>query len=782
MELEHGFFAKIARKFVDNQPLSLMFLVMIAVGGIASYLVMPKSYNPEIKLANFSIMFDYAGANRNEVEQYVTKEFEQSLGDLEGIDTVSSISIEGGRAIVNLSFEMGVNPEDAKTRVLAKLNEEQDYLNKLGISEPKFVDNTSDNIPIFTVGFTSDILPINKVRDLVFEIKDDLRKVDNIANLEIYGGEMRNLKIIPDPEKMNFHKVDASTIIGVIQASNLEIPVGRIKNADAYIDVEVSGDLMSVENIENLYVAQGVQIRDIAEVTEARQEREFLIGVQEGYQKKEAVFLTFAKVPNKNITVIVDDAVARLEKEMQKTKYADLDWEIYQNESEVATESTNNLFVNLIESILIVFVILVFFLHLGPALNVAISIPFVLGLTILIGYLWGETMNKISLFALVVALGLLVDAATVVVESVYRHIRADANKKQAILNTINEVGSAMLFSAICNSMGFLVTSLVITGVMGEYVMPLALFVPFAMLSAFIFAITLVPYLCLVLMKDKSEMKEEEKTKHEANNFFDNLARHYQKALGFILKKRSRQIKFVLGVVAILVVSGLLFVFGVKQKNMPDADLRQFSIYVDLPAGTGIEKTYDLTNYLMDIVAQQEGVVNQQIYIATAPIADTSGLARYSSLRINPNQATIKVNLGPKDLRKIECDQVIAQLKDKVESNPKLKVEIETGSYFRILKDSPGPPVEGAFLLKISGPDAAIREKVVSDLEKYTRQIEGVIYVDTTLNDAYRRVIYEVNHKKALQSGISEAQILQSLLTALDSYQISVYHSEDSRNS
>lgn len=778
--MEHGFFANISKKFLENKPLSVLFLFIILVGGLTSYILIPKSASPEIKLANFSIMLDYPGANRNEVEKYLSIPFEQSLGDLAGVDEVSSISIEGGRSIVNLSFETGVDPESAKAQVLAKLSEEQSYLNELGVDEPTFVNNTSDNIPIFTIGFTSDILSQREIRELIFDIKTSLRSVENITNLEIYGGETGNLQIIPDPDKMNYHKVDASSIIQVIQASNLEIPVGRVKNESAYIDVLVDGDLTSADKIANLYIAQGVQIRDVAEVIDGRQEREDLIGIQKDGEKKEAVFLTFSKRAGTNIEMIVSDAIATLESEMQKEKYANLEWGIYRNEGDMATEATSDLFVNLLESVIIVFVILVLFLHFRPAFNVAISIPFVLCLTLLIGFLNGHTLNNVTLFALVVSLGLLVDAATVVVESVHRHIKEDKSKKEAILHTIDEVGSAMLFSTICGAMGFLVVNFIVGGVMGEYVNPLALFVPFSLFSAFIFAVTLVPYLCMVLMQDKIEMQNEEHHETWADRFFERISHRYQRGLGYLLKKRSRQIKFLLGVIGIMIVAVSLIVFDiVKQQNMPDVDTRQFSVYIDMPAGTGIERTYERTNYVMNLIEEQKGVVSQQVYIATAPIADNSGMARQAAMRINPNQASIKVNIGPKDERDITANEVIAELKNKIESDELIKQEISLGANFKVLKDFPGPPAEASYLLKVSGPDPDIRKQIIEDLTAETEKIEGIIYADNSLRNLYRRVVYEVDHEKALQSGIVEAQIMQSLLTALDGYQVGVYHSETS---
>ena len=763
--------ARIAKSFIENKALSWLLLIIITVVGIAGYFITPKSYNPQLDIANFSILMQYPGATAEEVENFVTKELEQVIADIDGVDDISAISYDGGLAVVNVAFKIGQDPENAKIKLLSKINSFGDLVRQNGLSTPVIKSINTDNVTIAAFGFYSETLSQNQMRELVIDIRDCLREVSNVANLEVFGGQNRALRILLDPDKMKLRRVSVTNVLNAIRASNIKVPAGEIKNGQYLYEIEVLGTFHNASEASKILVRPGIQLGDVSQIHDDYAEANSLVGLYQSEQFYEAVFLSLGKVRGSNITNVVSDVKVALTQEMQKEKYANLHYDIYIDEGDVAAESTNNLFINLLQSIIIVFFVLLLFLEARPALNVAITVPIILSITIFIGYLAGETINKVSLFAFILSLGILVDATIVVVENSYRHIQKGTPKNKAIVNAINETGTALIFSTLMVVTGFL-TLINLSGILGEYVRPMIFFMPIILIVSLIVAITIIPFLASVILPSKLISNP----KNKRMLFLKFLTDKYRCVLAFLLEKTSRQIKFVVVVFLAFIFSISCVVFDfVKQRGFPDADLRQFYVYIDAPDGTDIQATRDITETVVALISQNSNVRSQQIYIATPPIIDISGMARGAALRFKAHQATIRVNLVVSDNRFETSSEIATAVHRMLMGNKSIQTYLTNDTKIKILEDPPGPPYEASLLLRIKGPDSLIRQQVAHDVQKILYTTEGVASIDTTMEDPFRRILYRVDHDKALQSGVSAAAIAETLRVALGQQQVGLYH-------
>jgi multidrug efflux pump subunit AcrB len=776
MEEKLNFAARITQKFISNRALSwLIFFVAIAAG-VFGYLATPKTYNPEVDIASFTVISEYPGATAEEVEQFLTKELEQVLADLNGIDSITSASYDGGAAIVNVVFEVGINVEEAKTNVITQINSKEDVFRKYKLPTPIIKSNSYDNLAVATFGFTSETLTQNEIRELVVDLRETMREVPNVANPEIFGGESRTLRVLLDPQRLKLLNVSATDVIDAIEASNIKFPVGQIRNGKTITDIEVVGIFYSAEEASQILVAPGIRLSDVARIDDSFSQRTSSVELYQGGHLHDAIYLTIGKIHGSNIVIVVRNAINALKKELEKEKYLELDYQILRDEGKVASKSTFKLLSNLTTSIAIVFLVLLVFLQFRPALNVAIAIPLSLSITLFVGYLVGETINKVSMFAFILSLGLLVDAATVVVENSYRHVQMGEPRLKAIVNAVHEVGIGLIISVFTSVIVFLPIYNV-KGTVGEYVEPMAFFVPVALISSLFLALTVTPFLCIKILKYKGSEGQPKETFFERK--IDWLTDIYEKALRGLLAKKSRQIIFVLILVLALAGSIACRQFDlVKQRSLPDADRSQFYIYIDAPNGTDVSKTHKIVEDVIEVIAIDSDIKSMQIYTAAPPILDVGGTLWGAIFRDRSHHASFKINLIDKEERERISSKIIRDVRELLAADGVIQSYVNEGTNIKVLEDPPGPPTEAAMVAKIKGPDREVRRKVAADIEKIAKGIEGMVDVDTSIEEAYRKIFYQIDHQKALASGVTALSIAQSMQAALGPYLVDQYHLED----
>lgn len=767
-----NFAGRITQFFLTNKPLTVLVLVGTILSGIGAYLLTPKQYNPTITLPAFSVELAYQGATAQEVETFVTRELEEKIADIPGVDTISSRSFDGGKAIIQVQFHIGEDLEESKIKITQKINENRDKA-LFGMGEPIIRSMDPESVPILTIGFLSPDKTQNEIRLQVNKIMNEIRAVPDVANLAVHGGEKKALKIILNPEKLEFRGITPIQVTQVIQASNRRMAVGNLKDGETIHALEVKGQFEDAETLKKLPIAPGVQLQDVASVFEGYTEKTSFVRVlkPESQKSQEVVFLSIAKRKGSNAILVVDAVQQKLADLKQQTAFKNLEYTIYRDEGLVAQKAIRGLLQNLLMSIVIVSGVLIVFLGFRSAMLVAIAIPLTIGLVFVTGYGVGETINRITLFALILSLGLLVDNATVVVENITRHIQKGKAKQKAIIEAVNEVGLGLFISTVTSVIVFLPTSQ-LSGMMGEYMGPLSLFVPMALVLSLIVAYVLTPFLADMFLKESYENKTDAR--------FEKISDIYARWLRTLLEN-PRKKKIFLGIIMVLFVSVLSFpVFKlVHFRMLPTADKEQFFVYIDALEGTDKEQTKTMTDFVSSWIKTHEEVRSIQQFIGEPSVVDFNGFFKGSHLREAPHLSTLRVRLTPPEDRDQRSSPIVAAVRKSVyEAIEKSDSYTLKNTTIKFLENPPGPPVRSTLEIKIQGPDREILKKVTQDLNKKVIQKRGVVDADTSIEHPMIRTILNVDHEKALQSGISAQEIEQTLALVLNPQAVGQYHKKD----
>lgn len=784
-----NFAGKIARFFVENSALSILVLIGIIAIGAFTYTFTPKQYNPTVVMPVFRIQVEYRGATAAEVEQYITLELEERLADIPGVDAIYSRSIDGGVSIVTVEFNIGEDLEMAKTRVQSKiaasLNEMQP-----GMQNPLIQPVSPDDVPIVTLGFASSTLSQNEVRNQIIPIMDELREIPGVANLEVHGGERRALRIILDPGRMQDRRISPQEIEQAIAANNIHYTVGTIRDEQSLQEITVDGAL-SPDSLRTLYLKPDVRLQDIATVVDGYTEKTSYVRVSRRDQLGQpVVFLSIAKRKGESTVAIADTILAELSRIMQHPEYSQLDYQIYRNDGEVAAEAVFGLGTSLLQSIAIVSLVLMLFLGVRSAILVAFAIPLSLALVFVVGYFTGQTINRITLFALILSLGLLVDSATVVIDNISRYANKPLPLPTSISLAVNEVGIGLLLSTITSVIVFLPTSQ-ISGLMGAYMGPLSFFVPMALLMSLVVAYTMTPFLASVAFRSsRTEPEAEPSRVNTIGNIFHLLttpfrmiagsftllAKLYQTNLRWLLQAKWRQYMF-LGITFALLLVVLTFpvLKLVHFRMLPGADKRQYYVYIDGPEGTDLGKSLEVADMAVALLLQDNYTQSVQEFIGAAPVIDFNGLYKGAELRTGRHFITLRVNITPPDQRLMQSGAIVSRMRDYFSQNPAMRVYEAAGFTVQFIEDPPGPPVQATLVAKVKGPDPTIRRAVAHDLMAKMRATEGVVDVQSSIETPYPRTTFVIDYGKANRTGIATAHVVDALQTATDGRNIGQYH-------
>ncbi|MCF7917584.1 efflux RND transporter permease subunit [Candidatus Gracilibacteria bacterium] len=773
-----NFAGRIARFFLLNRPLTILILLTTIGAGIVSYQMTHKQYNPTITLPAFQIETNYPGATAEEVERFITQELEEKISDIEGVDKLFGQSFEG-KSILQVQFLVGKDVDSAKIKVRQKIEENFDLL-AFSMEHPLIKNIDPDSVPIVTIGFQSKSLSQNQVRPLALEILNELRRVQDIANLQVHGGEAHSLKVILDPLRLHARNISIDMVRRALQSSNVQQFVGTTKTGKTLHEIQIDGIFTSAQDAEKIVIVPGVQLRDIAEVTDSFQEKTSFVQVQTLSSEQtltliDTVFLSFAKREGSNSITVANEALNRLDQVLKNSRYGELETHIFRNDATVAQNAIGNLLKNLLTSVLIVSAVLLIFLGFRSAFVVAIAIPLTIALVFLIGLLWGESINRITLFALILSLGLLVDNATVIVENIHRHFhQGGKDKKEAIITAVNEVGIGLFISTLTSVIVFLPTSY-ITGMMGEYMRPLSFFVPVALILSLMVAYVLTPFLADIFLTQRADVIYKE-------GFFDRVADKYGILLEKLLSNKKLKKRF-LGIIfgAFLLVLTFPVLKLVHFKMLPSADKEQFFVLIDTPEGTDITMTKLVSDRVVNQIVKNLEVQSVQSFVGEPSVVDFNGLFRGAHLRQGRNLTTLRVNLSSPDERSEESTDILIAVRKQVSSfqkqftSPSDEAFVFQNTTLKFVEDPPGPPVRATLEAKVKGPDREILEQVARDIERIFSQEPDVQDIDTTLEYPAPRTVLSVDHEKALQAGVSAVQISETLQGVLNSTVVSQYH-------
>jgi len=773
-----GFAGRVSELFLRHREFSVLTIIVLASWGLLSFVLTPKQYNPDIVAPAFSIVTEFPNASASEVYEFITRPMEDKLSELPEVDEISSESYPGGRSVVVAKFFIGSDREAAKVTLNQKLRDNIN-LKPVGAYEPVIVSIDPDDVAILDLGLVSDTLSESSLRKLGTDVADELKLVPGVSRVELKGGRVNHLQVEIDAGRLDAHGLSVEQVSGAIASANAVFTVDTLEGDTRNPVVNVSGNIRSEDDLRDLVLAQGgdaiVRLGDVATVSYGPGEITNFVRLGDRQGDVPVVHIALSKLRGTNATSVSRAVLAKAE-ELESGMIPDgVTLRVLRDEGKTAQEEIGKLSGNLFQSIAIVGIVLYAFLGFRNAIVVALSIPLTLLSVFAAGLLAGQTVNRITLFALILSLGLLVDSATVVVENINRFLRArpEGDRIRTIAEAVDEVGMGLVMSTVTTLFAFFPMAFV-TGMMGPYMGPIPFFVPAALIASLLIAFTINPFLASVFSSGEGTA---DRPKRE-NIFIRAVHRVedvYERTLSRMLAHPRTRRKVLFGALALLLFSLALPGTGIVPFRMlPKADKEQFYVYLDLPQGTDVSRTEAASVAVSETLLSDPEVEYAARFVGESQVIDFNGLFKGSGARVGEHQATVKAGLTRPDERDETSEEIATRvrsaLSDVTLEYPDLSVQI--------VEDPPGPPVLATFLLKVKGDDESLREAIAADFERTVRGIDGMTDIETTVPERSVHYVYEVDTDKAELLGVAPAQISPVLRTALSGVSAGLFHQSE----
>jgi len=784
---QQDFAGRLASVFVASRLTPILIIASLLLG-VMAVAMLPREEEPQIKVPMIDIMVAMPGATPKEVEQRVSIPMEKLLYEIPGIEYIYSTSMPGQSLLV-ARFYVGEKMEDAIVRLNQKLATNFDRIPH-GILPPLVKPHTIDDVPVLALTLHSSRYDHFTLRRLAAQLDDALKNIPEVAETRLIGGVQRQMRVLFDPARLAARGLTATEIIPRLQQANLQSYSGTLQSRNQEILLQTGRFLTSAEEIGRIvvgvYSSRPVYLDEVARVVDGPEDPSnyVLFGSGRGEAEEAAVTLSLAKRPGANAVQVVESVLAKVETLKGTLIPNDITVSVTRNYGETAAEKSNELLLHMGIAVFGVTLLILFFLGWRESLIVILAIPSTLALTLLLFYLYGYTLNRITLFALIFSIGILVDDAIVVVENIVRHLRLPENKEKPLLTiaieAVNEVGNPTILATWAVIAAILPMAFV-GGLMGPYMRPIPIGSSAAMLFSLLIAFTVTPWAAVRVLKKKSTPHGSPVTAqpaitdhdHAPNDFFTRL---YHRAMEPLLAQARWRLIFFLSIVALLLASCAMVYFGlVKVKMLPFDNKSEFQIILDLPEGATLEETTQAAREMAALVGREPEVVNYQIYAGAAAPYNFNGLVRHYYLRNNTNLADIQINLLPKDERKAQSHEIAKRIRPKVAAIAK-----KYGAAVAVAEVPPGPPVLQTLVAEIYGQTDEQRLKLAARVKELLSDTEGVVDVDWYREAERSKTVITVDKEKATLNGISADQISQAVDLAGKRLSIGLFHQPDDK--
>ncbi len=776
-----GFAGKIARAFINSKLTPLIVGASLLLGLFAVKMT-PREEEPQIVVPMVDIYLPMPGSSPQEVQERVVKPFEAKLWELKGVEYLYSMS-RPGMGIITVRFLVGQPMEESLVKLYNKIMSNRTIL-PAGASEPLVVPKSIDDVPILALTLWSDRYDHGTLRALASEVADELKKSENSAETTIIGGLSRQLRVTLDAPRLAGYGLSPLQIVGALQKGNASLPSGSFSSGSKEMLVDTGGFLTSAEAVKRLVVnvhnGRPVYLADVASVEDALSEPADYVFMGMGpAERKEkiarkglsqkvdypAVTISVAKRKGANATWVAEDLVKKVESLKGKVIPSDVQVTVTRNYGETAREKNNELLFHMFLAAISVTILIALFMGWRAGAVAAIAIPVTLALTMLIFYLIGYTLNRITLFALIFSIGILVDDAIVVVENIHRYFTTTIMKPlDAAIKAVDEIGNPTIlatFAVIASilPMGF------VGGLMGPYMRPIPVGASMAMLFSMLIAFIVTPYFAFRFMKGESHHG----TRAEPED--SRLTAFYRRWMGRLIHEKGLRYGFLAGVVALLLLScSLIYFKAVTVKMLPFDNKNELQVIIDAPDGTPLEQTARITREMGDALRTVAEVTDFQAYIGTSAPFNFNGLVRHYYLRKGSSLADIQVNLLPKDERKDQSHAIAKRIR------PLLKaIADKYGARVKIAEIPPGPPVLATLVAEIYGPEDAARAGIAAKVKAILAKTPGVVDVDWYREDDQAKLTFVVDQEKAALSGVAVEDVAKTLRIALEGDSAGLLH-------
>jgi multidrug efflux pump subunit AcrB len=757
---QFGFAAKIVRFFIDSKltPLVIMASVLLGAGAVV---MLPREEEPQIVVPMIDVFVQAPGMSAKEVEERVTRPMEKLLWEIPGVEYVYSTS-SPGQSMVVVRFYVGQNEEEAIVRLNQKMFANFDRIPP-GVSPPLIKPRRIDDVPILALTLHGDRYDHYLLRRVASELDDSIKQVPDVSATTLIGGLRRQVRVELDVVKLTAYGIEAGQLVPMLEGANRQSRAGGFSSENREVLVETGGFLGDADEVGAVVVGvqngKPVYLRDVATIADGPEEpnQYVLFGRHDGNEQP-AVTIAVAKRKGTNAIKVADQVLAKVDALKGVVVPADLDITITRHYGKTAAEKSNELLFHMAIAIVGVSILIGFVLGWRESGVVGIAIPVTLALTLATFYFFGFTLNRITLFALIFSIGILVDDPIVDVENIVRHFRMPQNRGRPLLEVtieaVNEVRSPLVLATLTVIAAILPMGFV-GGLMGPYMRPIPIGSSAAMVFSMVVAFVVTPWAAYRILRRKSQEHEHEEKKE------DWTTRLYRRVMDPLIHHPKWQATFLVVITLLLLASvALLFVKAVKVKMLPFDNKSEFQIIVDMDEGTTLEQTTRVARELAAAVRDEPEVTDYQVYAGTAAPFNFNGLVRHYYLRRGPNVADIQVNLLPKHDRRAQSHEIAKRIRPKVDA-----IVAKYAARVKIAEVPPGPPVLQTLVAEVYGPDYQQQIATAEKIREIFKQTPGVVDTDWYMEAEQPKIVLAIDHEKAALHGISAEQIARTIRTA-----------------
>jgi len=788
-----------------RSPLTPLFLLAALAVGLIALLVIPREEEPQISVPMVDIMVRADGLKAPDAVELVTKPLEAIVKAIDGVEHVYSQTVDD-RVMVTARFFVGTRADDAILRVHEKIRANFDRI-PVGIPEPLIVGRGINDVAIVVLTLSPTPSAAERYSDKdLYQIADQLRaeltKVDNVGLSYLSGGSPQQIRVEPDPEKLSLYGVTLEQLIAKVRDANRSFLAGEVRGAGTTLSVAAGQTLTGIADIGLLLVTtrdgRPVYVRDVAHVVIGPSPLEHRVWSDApsgdgAWARTPAVSLALAKRAGANAVVVAHDLLARFATLQGRLIAADVDVTVTRDYGETANEKANELLFHLGLATVSIVVLIAFAVGWREALVTLVVIPTTILLTLFAANLMGYTINRVSLFALIFSIGILVDDAIVMVENISRHwaMRDGRSRLQAAIEAVAEVGNPTVVATL-TVVAALLPMLFVSGLMGPYMAPIPANASAAMLFSFFVAVVVAPWLMLRLAPPDSTVASPAQRETEAARLpvaapaiaHDMAAHHegrlgriYRAIAGPIVSSRRNAWIFLLGVgFATMAVCVLFYSKQVTVKLLPFDNKSELAVVLDLPQGASLEDTERSLFAAADIARGLPEITSIQTYAGTPAPFNFNGLVRHYYSREASELGELQINLADRSARHRSSHDVALDLRGRLKG-----LQLPAGAVMKVVEVPPGPPVLATLLAEIYGPDSATRRAVALELEKVFAAVPFIVDIDDSIKQQRPRLRVSIDQDRLEFFGVEQRDVYDTIQALLGGTPVGYSHRGEGRN-
>ncbi|HSE32544.1 MAG TPA: efflux RND transporter permease subunit [Pyrinomonadaceae bacterium] len=777
-----GLAGNFAQAFINSKLTPLVIVASILLG-IGAVLLLPREEEPQIIVPMIDVFVQMPGASAKEIEERVTKPMEKLLWEVPGVEYIYSTS-SPGYAMAVVRFYVGQNEEASIVRLNQKMSANYDLIPP-GASPPIVKPRSIDDVPILALTLSSDRYDHFMLRRIAAQLHDQIKEVGDVSEVKIIGGQRRQIRVTLEAARMAAYEVAPASIIPILQNTNSQLQSGSFAAGNREFLVETGGFLKSAEEVGNVVIAvsnsRPVYLRDVSTIEDGSEEPVDYVfyGIGAGAHSDgqsptsasgpivaPAVTISISKRKGTNAITVADHVIDKVEQLEGSLIPGDVNVAVTRNYGETASEKSNELLLHMMIAVLSVSVLIWLALGIRESGIVATAIPVTLALTLAVFYFYGYTLNRITLFALIFSIGILVDDAIVVVENMARHYRLQENRGRSrieiAVEAVAEVGNPTILATFAVIAAILPMAFV-SGLMGPYMRPIPVGASAAMVFSLLVAFVVTPWASLRLLKAHN--------KHKSDDRESWSTRAYRRVMGRLIHERRWRYGFLALVALLLLISfslvGLKFV---RVKMLPFDNKSEFQVIIDMPEGSTLEQTAAVTRDISDYVRTVPEVTDYQMYVGTASPYNFNGLVRHYFLRSGPNVADIQVNLLPKGERKSQSHDIAKRVRPFIQ-----KIAEKYQARVKVSEVPPGPPVLQTLVAEVYGPNYERQIEVARQVRDILDRTRGVVDVDSYIEEEQTKYQFVVDKEKAALNGVTAEQVAATLRIAVEGAEAGLAH-------